>query len=401
MIKLNKAEIGKFSNGMKRIAAPVYIFCIISLFVTAKAAMAVAGGNPTIRVSIADDKSFLAVSLKGKYKICGSGSGVVLSEGPFLNARIYPSGGALKIGDRTLGVPAIRVSVARDSNIYIDSRRFRGEMDIILKDNGKLMAINHTGLEEYLYGVLYHEISHRWPMEAIKAQAVAARTFAVNQIRQSALAPYDLRNDIYSQVYGGRQSEKWSTNRAVDLTRGEVLVYKGGIFPAYYHATCAGHTEDASKLWNIDIEPLKGIKCDFCRASPYYRWTKIIPLASLGARLAEAGYKTGGIAYVSVLGKDLSGRVDKLEIKGREGVSIVLTGKDFRQIIGPNEMRSTRFDVSVKGDSLVFEGYGWGHGVGMCQWGALGMAQKGKRYREILKIYYPGSEVTTIDKIKQ
>lgn len=385
---------------MKRIIALVSIF-YITFSSAAQIRAADIPDNPTIRVSIADNRDFIPISLKGRYKIYSLGSDKVISEGPFLNIRVYPIQGGLRLGEKAVAASGVKIRVARDANIYVDSRRFRGEIDIVRKDNGNLMAINYTGLEEYLYGVLYHEISHRWPMEAIKAQAVAARTFALNQIRQSKLAPYDVTCDIYSQVYGGRTSEKWSTNRAVDITRGQVLAYKAEIFPAYYHATCAGHTEDASNLWKIDIESLKGVSCDFCRASPHYRWTKTILLATLEVRLKEAGYKTGGIVSVSVLGKNASGRADKVEIRGGEGVSVILTGKDFRQILGPNELRSTRFDVSVKGNNIVFEGYGWGHGVGMCQWGALGMAQKGKKYDEILKYYYPGSEITTIDKVKQ
>jgi stage II sporulation protein D len=400
MIELNNTEAVKFSNGMKRIITLLSIF-FITFLSAAQITAADNPDNPTIRVSIADNKDFIPISLKGRYKIYAPGSDKVISEGPFLNIRVYPIQGGLRLGEKAVAASEVKIKVARDANIYVDSRAFRGEIGIVRKASGKLMAINYTGLEEYLYGVLYHEISHRWPMDAIKVQAVAARTFALNQMKQNKLQPYDVTCDIYSQVYGGRQSEKWSTNRAVNITRRQVLTYKGEIFPAYYHAACAGHTEDASNLWKIDIEPLKGVQCDFCRASPHYRWTKTIPLATLEARLKETGYKTDGVISVSVLGKNASGRADKVEIKGGEGVSVVLTGKDFRQVVGPNSLRSTKFDVYIKGNNLVFEGYGWGHGVGMCQWGALGMAKKGKKYDEILKYYYPGSEITTIDKVKQ
>lgn len=280
-----------------------------------------------------------------------------------------------------------------DGNTYINGRRFRGSVDIIKKDNGKQMAINRLGLDDYLYGVLYHEVSHRWPIEVLKAQAIAARTFALYQVRQNKSQPYDLRSDIYSQVYGGRTSEKWSTTRAVNLTKGKVLKYNGGIFPSYYHATCAGHTEDASNLWNIDMPPLKGVPCDFCKDSPHYRWTKDIPLQAVRDKLIGNGHTIGAIAAISVLSKNASGRADKLEIKDEAGASVVLTGKDFRQMIGPNEIRSTKFDISVKDGTLGIYGLGWGHGVGMCQWGAFGMARKGKKADEILKYYYPGAEI--------
>jgi stage II sporulation protein D len=286
------------------------------------------------------------------------------------------------------------------AKIYVGGRLFRGDVDIVRKENNKLMLINHIGLEDYLYGVLYHEVSHRWPMEALKAQAIAARTFALYQARQNKMQPYDLRSDIYSQVYGGSASERWSTTMAVNATKGEVLVYNGDLLPAYYHATCAGSTEDAANLWKVDIPPLKGVICNFCVKSPYYKWTKEIPLWSLEGKLRENGYKIDKIASVSILSRNKSGRVDKMEIKDNAGVSILLTGKDFRQIMGPNESRSTKFEISIKYGSLMIEGHGWGHGVGMCQWGAFGMASQGKKAEDILKFYYPGAEIAAIESIK-
>ncbi|MDD5436819.1 MAG: SpoIID/LytB domain-containing protein [Candidatus Omnitrophica bacterium] len=295
---------------------------------------------------------------------------------------------------------SVTTKKGRDGNTYLNGRRFRGKVDVVKKNNGKVMVINSLGLDEYLYGVLYHEVSHRWPMEALKAQAIAARTFALYQIRQSRSQPYDLRNDIYSQVYGGRESEKWATTIAVNRTKGQVLTYKGDIFPAYYHATCAGHTEDASNLWNVDLAPLKGVECNFCSESPHYRWTKNMPLSTLEDALDKNGYKIGNISSVAVLTKNRSGRADKIEIKDDTGRSVILTGKDFRQFLGPNDIRSTKFNMVVRGPVLTIDGVGWGHGVGMCQWGAYGMSRTGMKADEILEHYYPGTEISTIDKIK-
>jgi len=283
-----------------------------------------------------------------------------------------------------------------DGSTYVNGRRFRGAVDVIKKDNGKVMVINRIGLDDYLYGVLYHEVSHRWPMEVLKVQAIAARTFAVYQVRQSKSQPYDLRSDVYSQMYGGRTSEKWSTTRAVNLTKGKILKYKGEVLPAYYHATCAGHTEDASNLWKVDMEPLKGVACDFCKGSPHYRWSKKIKLVELENRLKDNGYKISDISSITVLSRNASGRVDKLEIKGAGDEAVVLSGKDFRQMIGPNDIRSAKFEVSLRAAALVVDGLGWGHGVGMCQWGAYGMARQGKKAEEILKYYYPGAEIANL-----
>jgi len=384
---------------MKKI---IYFITIISvLFLASPGDVLSLTKNPniTVRVSILDDRDGISLALKGRYKIYAINSERVIMEGPYLNVNISVIKDGLKIGPREIKVDGVKVKGAKDSNIYVDGRRFRGAIDVIRKDNAKLMVINYLDLDEYLYGVLYHEVSHRWPMEVLKAQAIAARTFALYQARQNKLQPYDLRSDVYSQVYGGRASEKWSTTKAVNLTRDKILTYNGDILPAYYHATCAGYTEDASNLWNIDLPPLKGVPCNFCTNSPHYKWSKDIPLWELENKLKDNKYMIGKVASVSILSKNRSGRVDKLEIKDESGVSVILTGKDFRQIIGPNDVRSTKFDASIRWGSLVLNGFGWGHGVGMCQWGAYGQARQGKKAEEILKYYYPGAEITTIDKV--
>jgi stage II sporulation protein D len=263
----------------------------------------------------------------------------------------------------------------------------------------KILVVNNIGLDEYLYGVLYHEVSHRWPTECLKAQAIVARTFALEQMRQNKTEPYDLRCDIYSQVYGGRSGEKWSTSHAVDATRGKVLTFNGDIFPTYYHATCSGYTEDASNLWKVDLLPLKGVPCNFCGRSKHYRWRKEFPLQQVREKLNGGGYAIGPISTVEILTRNRSGRNDRIKISDTAGGSVVITGKDFRQLFGPNEVRSTKFDAEIKRGFLVLNGMGWGHGVGMCQWGAFGMSERGKKCDEILKYYYPGTEIMTIDKL--
>jgi len=383
---------------MKKYFTFAVILSILSVILPAASYAGVTAGA-AVRVAIIEDKASVDLSLKGKYAILALDSGKTLREGPFLNGKVTAGAGGLLIGGRAIGAAGIRIVVLKDSNIYIGSKRFRGNIDIIRKDNGKLLVINNIDLDQYLYGVLYHEVSHRWPAECLKAQAITARTFALQQVRQSKLQPYDLRCDIYSQVYGGRSGEKWSTTHAVDATRGKVLTYNGDIFTTYYHATCAGYTEDAANLWNIDIAPLKGVPCNFCGMSKHYRWTKEIPLVQIKAKLIGAGNKIGNISGIKVLSRNKSGRNDKLEITDDTGASLVITGKDFRQVFGPNEIRSTKFDARIKGANLELNGMGWGHGAGMCQWGAYGMSLKGKKCAEILKYYYPGTEITTIDKL--
>ena len=309
--------------------------------------------------------------------------------------------GGLLIRNKLFMVKGVKFQPDGDTKVFIDKKPYRGSVDIVKKPNGKLMVINSINLEDYLYGVLYNEVSHRWPMAALKAQAIASRTFAVYQAKQNKLQPYDLRSDIYSQVYSGSDFERRSTTMAVDATRGKVLAYNGELLPAFFHATCAGATEDSSSLWKVDIPPLDGVVCDFCKESPHSWWIKDIPLWDLEKKLKAAGYNIGKIVSVSVLLKNRSERVEKLEIVAENGGTVIMSGKDFRQMIGPNELRSTKFDVSVALGQLIIRGLGWGHGVGMCQWGAYGQAKQGKSADEILKYYYPGSEILTISTIRE
>lgn len=384
---------------MKKVLA--LLLSIFALFFAMPQASDAAGkaNNPVMRVLILDNRDTISLAAKGTYRIYSIPSEKLLTGGYILHTKVKASDQGIMFGSRELKFSKIRITVPDGALIYIDGRSFRGAVDIVKKDNMKLAAINRITLEEYLYGVLYNEVSHRWPIEAIKAQGIAARTFALYQARQNKLQDYDLTNDIYSQVYSGATSERWSTTRAVKLTLGKVLIYKGDIFPTYYHATCGGKTEDAANLWNIGIGPLKGVECGFCKESPHYKWTKNIPLSDIEKKLNDNGYKIGKIKSIAVIARNKSDRVDKIEIKDDSGVSCVLTGKDFRGMIGPNDVRSTNFEPSINNDKLALSGIGWGHGVGMCQWGANGMAGHGKNAEEILKIYYPGAEVTTIDKI--
>lgn len=357
--------------------------------------------NPVLRVLVIDNKDNVLMVIKGSYRIYSISSDRLLTGGYILHTIVSASDQGIMFGQRDLKFSKIRVVVPESAYIYINGRAFRGSVDILRKDNMKLMIINRVPLEEYLYGVLYNEVSHRWPIESIKAQAITARTFALYQARQNKLQDYDLTNDIYSQVYSGATSERWATTRAAKLTAGKALTYKGDIFPTYYHATCGGHTEDASNLWNIDLGCLKGVDCNYCKESPHYRWTKAFMLGDIEKKFNDNGYKSGKIKNVDIVSRNNSGRIDKIEIKDESGVSCILTVKDFRQMIGPNDVRSTNFEPSINGDKLVLKGMGWGHGVGMCQWGAKGQSDKKKKCEEILEFYYPGTEITTIDKIAE
>ncbi len=306
----------------------------------------------------------------------------------------------VRIGEQGIGVglqsffsPRLKFSPLKDATVYVNDRRLRGEVDIVKNGNGSLTVVNVLNLEDYIKGVLYHEVSHYWPLESIKAQAVAARTYALYQMGINKAKDYDVTNDIYSQVYGGRNSERYRTSVAVDRTRGLILFYKGKIVPAYYSATCAGFTEDANELWKEDLAPLKGVQCDYCVHSPHSRWKKNFRLKDIQDKLNENGFKLGLIKEISIVERNASGRIRTLKITTRDDKTATISGKDFRNIIGPNLIRSNNYEIEMKGYYMDLIGKGWGHGVGLCQWGAAEMSRKGFNFKEILSYYYPGAEI--------
>ena len=345
-----------------------------------------------IRVCVLKNVDNIRLTLDGGYKIY-SRSNKLEREGKFLyRARVDASDKGLCLGEFSIPLDGIIIKPDKDGSIYLDKWRFRGAIGILKNKDSKLTVVNYIDIESYLYGVLYHEVSHRWPYEMLKVQAIAARTYALYQKRVMKDKDYDVTADIYSQVYGGRRSERYRTNRAVNLTRGKVLTYKGDIFPAYYHATCGGVTEAASNLWKIDLPPLKGVKCGFCGKSKHFSWKRRIKLSVLEESLKKAGYNVDGIVSIDIKSRNRSNRINYLAITSSIGTADI-PGKDFRIIIGPNVLKSNNYDVSIIDGSAVFQGKGWGHGAGMCQWGAYFMARKGYKASEILRYYYPGAEI--------
>lgn len=348
-----------------------------------------------IRVAILQDASSFSLSISGPSQVIDGAGNAVLYSAKHLNTTVTAYKNEILIAGKIFKTRGLLIKSEGPQPIIINGRQFNGDINLINKDNGRLLVINKIELEDYVRGILYHESSHYWPQEALRAQAVVSRTYAFYQMQENKSKDFDVTSDIYSQVYGGKTSERLRTNEAVGDTKGQVLTYNNKVIPAYFHATCGGRTEDASLLWNIDIAPLKGVICIFCKDSPHFRWHNVIPLTQVKSKLRDAGYNIKDIQGIAILDKDRSGRAIDLNIVSA-GKTIRIPAKDFRNIIGPNLIRSTNFQVNLVDDDAVFEGLGWGHGVGLCQWGAYFMAKQGYGYKQILKYYYPGVNVSPI-----
>ena len=279
----------------------------------------------------------------------------------------------------------------------VNGKEYRGDINVVETDSG-FDVINNIELEDYLKGVVPREMNHLWPTEALKAQAVASRSFAVYEALRRKDKEYDLTADTRSQVYGGKAAEKWRASKAVDATMGKVLEYKGKIFPTYFHSCCGGHTEDASKLWNIKLAPLKGVRSPWCRWSPNFKWEARVPTKTILEKLKNKGYSVKRIDNIKAGKRDTSGRLGYVSVKsGNKWIKIRTS--DFNSAVGSRSLKSTKFSIKKYPLFYLFQGYGWGHGVGMCQWGAFGLALRWRNYKKILAHYYPGTRIVSLGKV--
>jgi stage II sporulation protein D len=285
-------------------------------------------------------------------------------------------------------VNARRLSVAAASLVRINGKGYRGIVEIHPADKGVLL-INELPLEEYLVGLINCEISSLWPIEAVKAQAVIARSYAIFQKDNRKNALYHLESSVMDQVYNGADIEDSRAARAVKETAGEVLTYGGGVIQAFYHANCGGHTEAAVNVWGADVPYLQGVDCTYCQEVLPARWEVSLGLKKIDAQLKAAGYQFAPLRDIRPGPLNGSGRLQSLTLmtsRGEQRLSAVA----FRKAIGYSVLKSTNFTIRTKGEDLVFTGQGNGHGVGLCQWGAKQRASDGFTYREILDYYYPG-----------
>ena len=270
--------------------------------------------------------------------------------------------------------------------LLVDGTRYQGKIEVCKNSSG-MYLINEVPLEEYVKNVVAAEVGPNWALEALKAQAVIARTYALRQKLNSNNPNYDLTSSVLDQVYRG--DTKGGTDealiaKAVAETRGEVLTYDGKLIEAFYHSTCGGETEDPVEVFGKSYPYLKPVKSK-CILSPYCEWERKIPLQEIAKALNVSGIKT-----VNIESHTVTGRVRALKVFYDKGV-LTVKATDLRKMLGWKRLPSTKFNFTRKGDVLIFEGKGYGHGVGLCQWGALQMALGGSNYRKILYFYYPGT----------
>ncbi len=315
-----------------------------------------------------------------KYKISQAGT---------LSARAL-GGGKVQAGTLQSNRPLV-LEPAAGKTLTFRGNAYAGRIYLI-PDGTVFHVVEYAPLETYLYGVLPYEMSYAWPAEALKAQAVAARTFTLKSMETTSKRYFDLYSDVRSQMYKGAGKIYPSVRRAVDATRGEILTHQNKTFYTYYHGNCGGATDSVTS-WNPGakaIKPLSGAKCGYDKHAKNYSWQMNVPRAKVENYAASIGLK-GALKSVSVARKTGTGRATNVTLQTSKGKKTVACGK-FRAAAGIKSCKLTK--ISVRKKDVLFKGHGSGHGVGMCQDGANGMAKAGKSYKQILKRYYPGAKLS-------
>ncbi|MFM9110991.1 MAG: SpoIID/LytB domain-containing protein [Prochlorococcaceae cyanobacterium] len=390
----------------------------------------------TVPVQLRDDSGRALLTLRpGEGLTARLGDGqLLLQRLPLGAAEPNLEGGALRLELRALWLDP-QTEAPGTAAVALGERSYRGRLQL-RPGAGALQVINHVGVENYLPGVVASEMPPSWPQAALRAQAIAARTYALRQRRPDAA--YDLRATTASQVYGGLQAETESTRQAVAATRSLVLLHGGQLINAVFHSSSGGRTENSGELWTSQLPYLVSVD-DGDSQSPVHRWRERFG----PQQLQQAFPEIGGLIDLQVLSTSSTGRLRQLKLQGPAG-SLVLTGAELRQRL---KLRSTQLTLTLERPlaaqlpeslqvvpvepppvdsasgagadpvlaattaprpfpvrspaprpSLVVEGRGFGHGVGLSQWGAYAMALKGASDDRILRHFYRGVEIQPLQR---
>lgn len=311
--------------------------------------------------------------------------------------------------ENKLGNGLLRVAILRDLPTLekaissLCETEYPGSVRVVKDKSGRYLAINTLDVESYLLSTVECEMSAKAPLEALKAQAIAARSHALYMAGSSTNQLYDLVANL-SQAYQGKGKVNKNIVLAIESTRGKVIEYQGKLIPAYFHESCGGHTTTANAVWPpkelSDMQNLPGTTvCPACAKGTTNMWSFEISRASLEHLFDQKGLKLGAITNAQIVTKDDSGHSQSISISGYTN-STIMNGDAFRALLGYSNLKSTLFEITqpthadgTLGDTISFKGLGYGHGVGLCQYGAQQMAQSGKSYREILSFYYPGCRI--------
>lgn len=334
---------------------------------------------PTVRVLLAEGLAATEVELPGAHRVRSATGGV--AETPLgLAWPLTVRSGALAAG--ALPVGGWLELHPLEGLVHWQGRRYRGALRVEATPGGA-RVINLVDLEDYLRGVVPAEMQASWPLEALKAQAVAARSYTLGAL--DPRSPWDVCASRECQVYRGADAEHPRSDAAVRDTEGVVLSWNGDVARAYYHADSGGVIASSAEVWGAAV-PYLSVRRDVGVASPHRGWSLRLDPATVAATLAETGRSVGTPQAVRVTATSASGRVAEAEVRGTAG-SVRVSGPAWTRLARAWGLKSTRFHMA---GPLIAVGDGWGHGVGMSQYGARALALQGYEWRRILAFYYPG-----------
>lgn len=280
---------------------------------------------------------------------------------------------------------ALLLCVIASSCSHKVSRIVHQVPQIRVQHQGQILTLD---LETYVSSVLAGEVPSSWPQAALQAQAVAARTFAILRMKERKNQAFHVQSSVMDQVYKNHKNQSFTD--AARSTAGQVLFYEDRLAETSFHSTCGGKTSDSHSIWGRPYQHLQGVTCNYCKNSNTYEWSEVIGLEEIESKLKQK------VSDIKIISRSADGRVQSLELIGGKN-PVRMSGHEMRMAIGPMRIKSTLLSkIKVSGKKLYIAGRGFGHGVGMCQHGANGMAQAGKSYQEILQFYYPGTTLRAL-----
>lgn len=352
---------------------------------------------PGIRVGLLWQQSEVAFGGTGAFDIVNLATGGVIATGSANSTwkvksetagyGVYnPSG--TKVGTFT-GPVRIKLQNPASYRLTAKSLQYRGEFEVKKNATNQIALINELDTESYLYGVVPKEMPSSWNLNALRAQAMAARTYSRANMGRRAAEGFDMYDSTEDQVYGGASGEATSTTTAVNDTRGTVMIYGGTLINALFHSTAGGYTEHNENVFNQPAEPyLRGVATTWESASPSYNWTAKITNTDMQSKLnANPETAVGTLQAITPHDKGVSGRWLWVDIAGTQGTKTV-RADTFRKAVGAGTVKSTLFTLTRSGTDWAFTGKGYGHGVGMPQYSAKGMGDAGYAFRKILRTFY-------------
>lgn len=371
--------------------------------------------SSTIRVLLDNNSNELTISVNDEVLISDDSKKLaIVKSGNKLRFSEKSGELNLNVGDAKFSSEKFYITPATDNAIIkINGKQYRGRISIFIIDS-EIKSVNQIGLEDYVKGVMTKEMpigKGNENYDALKAFSLCARTYAFNKINENKNF-FDIYPDTRDQVYGGADGETEYTNKIVDETKGQLLVYENEPAIIFYHSTCGGQTEDVSNVFSKkNIAYLCGVKDGeepYCKISPRYEWTENYSELTFIDRLYKAKLIESNkyrLSDIKIKSRFNSGRVNELDIIVNDGEeiqkTIFLVSNQIRSIIrsgdGKSILKSTLFNINLDDDeNIVITGKGNGHGVGFCQWGAIGQSKKGIDYIEILNHYFPGTTIKNL-----